>query len=85
MTQKLSELVSVQMIFDHRLHKASPQQIFWNNKIYPVTQVGLRHCFREGRKLIHIFSLISRGTFFRLRFDTESLTWTLEEIYYESA
>jgi hypothetical protein len=55
MTQKLSESVSVQMVFDHRLHKANPQQIFWNNKIYPITQVGLRHCFREAQANPYLF------------------------------
>ncbi len=80
MTQTLSEQVSIQMVFDHRVGRAKPQQIFWKNHLYPVTQVGLRHCFRDGRKLFHIFSLISNNLFFRLRFDTENLSWTLEEI-----
>lgn len=80
MTQTLSESVSVQIVFDHRLHQAKPQQLFWNNKVYPVTQIGLRHCFREGRKLFHVFSLVSNNLFFRLRFDTENLSWTLEQI-----
>ncbi len=80
MTQNISESVSVQMVFDHRLHLAKPQQLFWNNKVYPVTQIGLRHCLREGRKLFHIFSLVSHNLFFRLRFDTENLSWTIEQI-----
>lgn len=80
MTQTISEQVSIQMVFDHRAGKVKPQQIFWKNHLYPVTQVGLRHHFREGRKLFHIFSLVSNNLFFRLKLDTESLTWTLEEI-----
>lgn len=80
MTQKISEPVSVKMIFDHQLGKAKPEQILWHNKIYPVTQVGLRHIVRDGRKLFHIFSLVSNATFLRLSLDTEKLSWTLEEV-----
>ncbi len=81
MIQKISELVSVQVIFDHKLHKVRPQQILWKNRPYPVTEVGLRHCVRDGKRLLHIFSLVCQSTFFRLSFDTENLTWTLEEVY----
>lgn len=80
MTQKISEPVSVKMIFDHLLGKAKPEQILWHNKIYPVTQVGLRHVVRDGRKLYHIFSLVSNAIFLRLSLDTEKLSWTLEEV-----
>lgn len=80
MTQKISEPVSVKIIFDHQLGKVRPEQILWHNRVYPVTQVGLRHCVREGKKLFHIFSLVSNLTFFRLSLDTEKLSWTLEEI-----
>ena len=80
MTQKISEPVSVKMIFDHLLGKARPEQILWHNKVYPVTQVGLRHVVRDGRKLFHIFSLASNAIFLRLSLDTEKLSWTLEEI-----
>lgn len=80
MTQKISESVSVRMIFDHRLGKARPEQILWHNKVYPVTQLGLRHIVRDGRKLFHVFSLVSNLTFLRLSLDTENLSWTLEEI-----
>lgn len=80
MTQKISEQVSVKMVFDHLSGKAKPEQILWHNKIYPVTQVGLRHVVRDGRKLFHIFSLVSNASFLRLSFDTEKLSWTLEEV-----
>lgn len=80
MTQKISEPVSVKMVFDHLLGKAKPEQILWHNKIYPVTQVGLRHIVRDGRKLYHIFSLVSNAVFLRLSLDTEKLSWTLEEV-----
>lgn len=80
MTQKISEPVSVKMVFDHQLGKVKPEQVLWHNKVYPVTQVGLRHIVRDGRKLFHIFSLVSHATFLRLSLDTEKLSWTLEEV-----
>ena len=80
MTQRISEPVSVKVIFDHQSGRAKPEQVLWHNKVYPVTQVGLRHVVRDGRKLFHVFSLVSFSTFLRLSLDTEKLSWTLEEV-----
>jgi hypothetical protein len=80
MTQTLSEPVSVQLTFNHSKKLSEPRKIFWQNRLYPITKVGLHHTFREGRTLFHIFSVTSNNLFFRLRLDSENLFWTLEEI-----
>lgn len=80
MIQKVSSPVSVQTVYDHRKHTVSPRQILWNGKVFRIAQVGLHHTYREGRTLFHIFSVVGQGLSFRLKLDTDSLFWTLEEI-----
>lgn len=80
MIQKISAPVSVQLVYDHHLHAVSPRQILWDGKVIRISQVGLHHTIREGRTLFHIFSVTSQNLFFRLKLDTDTLFWTLEEI-----
>ncbi len=80
MIQKLSDPVSVQMVYDHLQHKVNPQQLLWHGKVHKISQVGLHHTYRDGQTLIHIFSVTSLNLFFRLKLDTSNLFWTLEEI-----
>ncbi|HOX96042.1 MAG TPA: hypothetical protein PLI45_01570 [Candidatus Woesebacteria bacterium] len=80
MIQKISAPVSVQLVYDHRLHTVSPRQIFWDGQVIRISKVGMHHTIREGRTLFHIFSIASNNLFFRLKLDTDTLFWTLEEI-----
>lgn len=80
MLEKISDSLSVQMVYDHLRKKPKPQQFLWRGKVYKVSQVGLHHTYHDGRKLIHIFSVTSSSLFFRLKLDTSNLSWTLEEI-----
>lgn len=80
MIQKISAPVSVQFIYDHHRHVVSPRQIFWDGRIIRIAKVGLHHTTREGRTLFHVFSVASDDLFFRLKLDTDTLFWTLEEI-----
>lgn len=57
-----------------------PKWVSWKNKVYKVEKVGLHHTFREGRVLYHIFSVVTETLFMRLKLDTETLNWKLEEI-----
>ena len=80
MIQKISAPVSVQLVYDHRLRTIAPRQIFWDGQAIRISKVGMHHTIREGRTLFHIFSVTSSNLFFRLRLDTDTLFWTLEEI-----
>jgi len=80
MTQKISEPVSVELIYDHRQRFTIPRRLFWKGRSYPLIKLGLHHTFRRGKDLHHIFSVSSAELFFRLRLDTTNLSWTLEEL-----
>lgn len=68
------------MDFNHYQKKIKPVQIQWNNRDYKIEEIGLHHQFYQGKKLLHVFSVISQGIFFKLVLDTENLFWKLEEI-----
>ncbi|OQA83126.1 MAG: hypothetical protein BWY29_00497 [Microgenomates group bacterium ADurb.Bin238] len=80
MVQRLNEPVSVTLFFNHQNHSIFPKTIIWHNHSYPITKLGLHHSYRLGSTLYHIFSVVSRSYFFRLKLDTSTLHWTLEEL-----
>lgn len=57
-----------------------PKYVVWNGRSHNITQIGLHHFYRQGKTLYHIFSVLAGTIFMRLKFDTEYLNWTLEEI-----
>src|SRR5688572_8854365 len=80
MIEKVKAPVSVITVYDHKTRKFMPIRILWDGKTYKVTKLGMKHTYREGRELIHIFSVETATLFFRLAFNSEKLLWTLEEI-----
>ncbi len=70
----IDEKVTVGMVND------IPKYVVWKGRNHTVTQIGLHHTLREGRTLYHIFSAVSGTLFMRLKFDTDTLLWRLEEI-----
>jgi hypothetical protein len=73
MIQKLSEPVRV--VFD-----LVPLSLTWAHQDYSIIQVGLHHTYLKGQALQHIYSVVAGDLFFRLRLDTTTLHWTLEEV-----
>lgn len=80
MIQKINLPVSVVSIFDHKKQLSYPLKILFEGKTHPLVKLGYHHTSREGRVLYHIFSVVSPSLFFRLKLNTESLSWSLEEI-----
>ena len=81
MAQKIREPVSVNLVFNHKKRVNSVSKIVWKNKIYDIEKQGLHYTFKKGSTLIHVFSVTSEDTNFKLILDTGSLNWTLEEVY----
>jgi len=73
MTVVVNEKVNVGM-------SDAPKWVKWKNRIYKIDKIGLHYTFREGRVLYHIFSVSTKTLAMKLRFDTETLSWKLEEI-----
>jgi len=81
MISKVSIPVSVEVYFDREKRKNFIRSICWQGKTYPILTQGFYHHFRKGKNLIHVFSVADQNLFFRLSLSSESLIWTLEEIY----
>jgi hypothetical protein len=73
MSEVIQETVTVGM-------SSTPKWIKWKNRVYKIDQIGLHHKYYEGKTLYHIFSVISKNTFLKIKLNTENLIWQLEEI-----
>lgn len=73
--ETIDEQVSVNLL------DTKPTMLFWNGRRYSITQTGLHHVLREGRTLMHIFSVTDGNTSFKLQLDTETLRWRLLALY----
>ena len=80
MRETLNEPVSVSLIFDRKTKAVMPRSVWWHGRRYTISKVGLHHTYRQGRTLVHVFSVTDGSIFFRLELDTESLHWTLKEV-----
>lgn len=76
--QTISEKVDVV------LANNTPLSMHWRNRDYKITKVGLRHTYLEGKTLIHTFSVLSDTLFLKLKLNSKSLQWRLEEVYAEN-
>lgn len=79
MITHINEYVSVDLLSNHSTGKIIPWAVVWRGKKYRITTVGLHHMIREGRTLIHIFSVTDGTIYMKLSFNTESLRWRLVE------
>jgi hypothetical protein len=83
--EEINQPVSVLASFSHAPHGAVvvvPHIMKWRDRRYKLTQMGLYHPERRGRKQIHVFSFLADETTFRVELDPETLEWTLVEAYY---
>jgi len=80
MKEIINEKVSVVTVYNRMKGLVIPCKIKWQNRIYRIKKIGFHHTIREGRKLCHIFSVTDGNLDFRLKFDSETLHWTLEEV-----
>ena len=80
MAEAINEPVSVTLWSNHATRKVLPYSLYWHGRKYTVTTVGFHHTYRDGRTLMHMFSVSDGNTFFKLSLDSETLTWKLVEV-----
>lgn len=80
MIEKINEKVDVITIYKRLGAKVVPYKVRWNGRDHLITKIGYHHKIKVGRIFHHIFSVCSDTLAFRLRFDTETMYWTLEEV-----
>jgi len=80
MLQQIFEKISVITSYNHEKNRAIPYKIRWRLQEYFVKQLAYHHKIRRGRNLFHIFHVTDGNLDFRLCFNSEDLTWVLEEV-----
>jgi hypothetical protein len=81
MIEAINEKVEVILIFSLQPHPETKiYKIRWRGKEYMITKLAYHHKVRDGRSLLHKFSVSSASLDFRLNYDTENLQWMLEEV-----
>lgn len=80
MNEAINEKVSVISRYDKTKGSFLPVKLQWQGRVRIITKLGFHHTKREGRKLLHIFSVTDASLCYCLSFDTETLHWTLLEV-----
>ncbi len=80
MNEIINEKVSVISKYDKTRGTFLPVKLQWQGKVRLITQIGFHHTKRQGRKLIHIFSVTDTSLCYYLSLDTETLHWILLEV-----
>ncbi|MFA6099800.1 MAG: hypothetical protein WC750_02860 [Patescibacteria group bacterium] len=76
--QAVNEPIEVLVAFKGK--EIEPMLFKWGGRHYRVKRVNLVHTERQGREKHYIFSVSDEANAFRLRFSTETLKWSLEEM-----
>jgi hypothetical protein len=82
MRESINERVSVVSYYSSKKNKFLPYQIYWQNKDWAIGELGLIHKYKRGDVLHHIFEVTDKdqSMSFRLNFNTQELSWTLEVV-----
>ncbi|MDQ5901196.1 MAG: hypothetical protein QG600_774 [Patescibacteria group bacterium] len=80
MQERIHEDVSVITVYDHTKRRVLPWRLKWHGRTYTITQIGLHYTLSEGSTLYHLFSVSDGSMFFRLKLNTQTLHWRLEEV-----
>ncbi len=82
MREKLNDPVSVVMYYSAKQRLFRPHMLHWQKRDYAIGEIGFHHQIRDGRVLHHIFECVDdkHTLAFRLNFNTELLSWTLEAV-----
>lgn len=80
MNEVINEKVSVEFIYNRTTNEIMPRRMRWQGRLYTMKKLAYYHKVRQGRIIWHIFHVTDGTMDFRLRFDSDTLHWTLDEI-----
>lgn len=73
---QIQEPIDVWVLFKKNL--IQPWCFFWHGRQIKIEKINLVHTSKEGSILLYHFSASSGGNFYRLKFNTGTMDWTLE-------
>ncbi len=80
MIEHINEQIDCICIYEKLGAIVKPYKIKWNGRVYKITTLGYHHVRRDGRYIHHIFSVATETLAFKLRLDSETLHWYVEEV-----
>lgn len=80
MLETINERVSVITKYDTVTSTVMPMKIRWQAREYLMCKLGYYHKVREGRVVQHIFHVTDGTLDFRLKFESDTLHWILEQV-----
>ena len=60
-----------------------PRKFKWGERVMPIETITMVNDTRDGIRKKRLYSLVSKGTVFRLEFDRDSEHWLLLELWVE--
>ena len=80
MHEVVNEKVSVLTRYDRERGVVEPVRVKWQGRVRNITKTGYYHKVRVGRTIQHVFHVSDGSLDYRLRCDSETLMWHLEEV-----
>ncbi len=84
MYDPIHEQITVSAVFEPgkrpQIHK-----FIWNNTLHTVTGQTLITKARKGRELVWMFHITTDTMAFKIRLDTDTMNWWLEEMSWDSS
>lgn len=80
MHEVVNEKVAVVTVYDRNSGLTMPVKMKWQGRVYPLEKLGYHHKVKDGRTLVHVYSVSNKDLAFRLELNTDNLIWTLKEI-----
>jgi hypothetical protein len=81
MHETINQTIQVAVLFKNG--QAIPLKFMWHGREYSVRTVNLSYSQFEGRSKIYYFAVSDNSNYFKLRFNSQDLGWTLVETYVE--
>lgn len=82
MYQPINETISVLGIYARS--QFTPKKFKWRERVYPISEITLTADTKDGGVLYRLYSVIAEANVYRIKFNRDSETWLLEEVWYES-
>jgi hypothetical protein len=80
MYENINEQIAVLVIFGLDRKKVQPCKIKWKGREYLITHVDYQYKYKEGRSVVHVFSVTDGVQYFELKFDSENMKWMLGRV-----
>ncbi len=81
MYQTIGEEISV--VGSYKNHHFNPYKFLWRNKPYKIDQITLTSDVKDGGIKKRWYSVVVGQEVYRILFNRETETWTLEELWVE--